>query len=121
MNAPRTVTVRTLDQGDVTIPEPAWCAGHEDKPPQLLSDTGHIGSPHRAEFDGEELAFAALVQDPFVLHSDRSIGALVEMGGLTRSLSPAELDEVAARLVDYAGTLRRLARQLSALKAGEQR
>ncbi|GAA2987555.1 DUF6907 domain-containing protein [Streptomyces fulvorobeus] len=121
MTTLRTVTVHTLDRGDVTIPEPAWCTGHDGKVPQLLCDTGHLGTAHRAEFGGDELAYAALVQDPFVEHSDRSVGALVEMGHLARALTPAELDGLAAVLVDYAGTLRRLARQLSALKAGESR
>lgn len=118
MSADRTVTVQTLDQGDVTIPEPAWCAGHAGETPQVLSDTGHMSVPRVAEFDGDEVAFAAFVQDPFVVHSDRSVGVLVEMGQLDRSLSPAELDRLAAVLVDYAGTLRHLARQLAAIRAG---
>jgi hypothetical protein len=122
MSAPRTVTVPTIDQGDVTIPEPAWCAGHDGDRPQLRSDTGHLGAAHRADFDGDELAFAALAQDPFAVHSDRSVGVLVEMGHLARALTAAELDNLAAVLVDYAGTLRHLARQLSALRTeGEGR
>lgn len=118
MSAARTVTVQTIDQGDVTIAEPAWCAGHDGERPELLSDTGHRGVPCRAEFRGVELAFAALVQDPFVVHSDRSVGVLVEMGYLGSTLTPAELDELAAVLVEYAGTLRHLARQLAAIRAG---
>ncbi|MFE2017575.1 DUF6907 domain-containing protein [Streptomyces sp. NPDC059499] len=122
MSAPRTVTVPTLDQGNITITEPAWCAGHDGDQPQFRSDTGHLGAPHRADFDGDELAFAALAQDPFAEHADRSVGVLVEMGQLARALTPAELDGLAAVLVDYAGTLRRLARQLSALRTeGEGR
>jgi hypothetical protein len=116
MSEQRTVTVPTLDRGDITIPEPAWCAGHGEIP-QLLSDTGHIGTAHRATFHGDELAFAALAQDPFAIHADRSVAVLVEMGHLARSLTPAELDELAAVLVDYAGTLRHLGRQLSVLRA----
>lgn len=119
MTAPRTVTVPTLDRGSVTISEPAWCIGHTEDRPELLSDTGHIGAPHRLDFHGEQLAYAALVQDPFVLDSDRSVGVLVEMGDLAHALTPAELDELAAGLVDYAGTLRRLARQLSVLHTRE--
>ncbi|MGC5007460.1 DUF6907 domain-containing protein [Streptomyces sp. DT203] len=118
MTAPRTVTVQTIDQGDVTIAEPSWCAGHDGDAPQLLSDTGHLGTEHRAVFGGDELAFAALSQDPFAVHSDRSVGVLVEMGHLARALSPAELDAVAAVLAEYAGTLRHLARHLGALRAG---
>ncbi|MFF9687285.1 DUF6907 domain-containing protein [Streptomyces sp. NPDC014623] len=118
MTAERTVTVPTVDQGNVTITEPSWCTGHEGQVPHLLSDTGHIGAPHRAKFDGEELAFAALSQDPFAVKSDRGVGVHVEMGALACSLSPSELDDLAVVLVNYAGTLRHLARQLSALRAG---
>ena len=59
------------------------------------------------------------MQAPFVVHSDRSVGVLVEMGHLARALTPGELDELAAVLVDYAGTLRHLARQLSVLRTEE--
>lgn len=117
----RTVTVQTIDQGDVTIAEPSWCAGHAGDAPQLLSDTGHLGTEHRAEFDGEELAFAALSQDPFAVRADRGVGVLLEMGSLARSLSPDELDTVAAVLVQYAATLRHLSRQLGTLQGGEGR
>lgn len=118
MSAARTVTVQTIDQGDVTITEPSWCAGHDGEAPQLLSDTGHLGTGHRAVFEGDELAFAALSQDPFVVHSDRGAGVLVEMGSMSRALTPGEADALAAALVEYAGTLRHLARQLAAIHAG---
>lgn len=121
MTAQRTVTVPTLDHGDITIPEPAWCIGHTEDPPQLRSDTGHVGPAHPMVFEENELAYAALVQDPFAEHSDRGVGAVVEMGGIGHRLDPAELDALAAVLVDYAGTLRHLARHLSALVAEEER
>lgn len=38
MSAPRTVTITTFDHGEVTVPEPAWCVGHEWQP-----------NPHRAD------------------------------------------------------------------------
>ncbi len=120
MNAGRTVTVPTIDQGDVTMPEPAWCAGHHDGRPEYRSDIGHRGPEHRADFCGYELSRAEFVQYPFGEHSDRSIGVHVEMGHLAHVLTPDELDELAAVLVDYAGKLRHLARQLSVLKAGDE-
>lgn len=119
MTAPRTVTVPTLDCGDVTVPEPAWCVDSHDQEPEALRDTGHRGPQHRAEFYGHEVATAELVQDPFAERSDRNIGVYVAMGYLASTLTPAELDELAALLVDYAGTLRRLARQLSVLRTQE--
>ncbi|MFE2020149.1 DUF6907 domain-containing protein [Streptomyces sp. NPDC059499] len=122
MTGARTVTVQTIDQGAVTIAEPTWCSGHDGDAPQLLCDTGHIGARHTMTYEGLELATAALVQDPFVVHSDRSVSVLVELGHLGHGLTPGELDGLAAVLVDYAGTLRGLARQLSTLPArGEGR
>ncbi|MFD6801119.1 DUF6907 domain-containing protein [Streptomyces cyaneofuscatus] len=118
MNTARTVTVRTSDRGDVTIPEPTWCVDSHDHQPEALCDVGHRGAEHLAEFHGYEVARAELTQHPHAEESDRGIGGYVEMGHLARTLTPGELDELAALLVGYAGTLRRLARQLSALRAG---
>lgn len=121
MTAPRTVTVPTLDHGPVVMPEPAWCAGHADEPTELRCDTGHTGTPHPLMYEGLELAYAVLVQDPFAEVGHRGVGVLVELGPLANRLTPAELDALAGLLVNYASTLRRLARQLSALLAGEAR
>ncbi|MFE9699078.1 DUF6907 domain-containing protein [Streptomyces sp. NPDC006270] len=120
MSADRTVTVQTIDRGPVTIPEPSWCVDSHDHRPEALCDTSHRGPEHLAEFHGYEVARAELAQYPHAEESERGIGGFVEMGQLARTLTPGELDELAALLVDYAGTLRRLARQLSTLKAGEQ-
>ncbi|TYR66173.1 MULTISPECIES: DUF6907 domain-containing protein [Streptomyces] len=119
MSADRTVTVQT-DRGPVTIPEPSWCVDNHDQVAESLADVGHRGVEHLAEFYGYEVARAELAQYPYAEETGRGIGGYVEMGHLARTLTPGELDELAALLVDYAGTLRRLARQLSTLKAGEQ-
>ncbi|SBV00589.1 hypothetical protein YW5DRAFT_01915 [Streptomyces sp. Ncost-T6T-1] len=120
MSADRTVTVHTTDRGAVTVPEPSWCVDSHDQRPEALADLGHRGPEHLAVFYGYEVARAELTQHPHAEESDRGIGGYVEMGHLARTLTPAELDELAALLVDYAGTLRHLARQLGTLKAGEQ-
>lgn len=119
MSADRTVTVHTTDHGPVTMPEPSWCVDSHDQEPEALRDTGHRGAQHRAEYFGYELATAELVQDPFATAADRGTGVYVAMGHLASTLTPTELDELAALLVDYAGTLRRLARQLSVLRTQE--
>jgi hypothetical protein len=36
-----TVTLQTLDQGEVTVPEPAWCLGHDDEDVSYLADLTH--------------------------------------------------------------------------------
>ncbi|MFJ7191449.1 DUF6907 domain-containing protein [Streptomyces bacillaris] len=119
MSAARTVTVHTTDRGAVTIPEPSWCVDSHDHRPEALCDTSHRGPEHLAVFYGYEVARAELAQYPHAEESDRGIGGFVEMGHLARTLTPGELDELAALLVDYAGTLRHLARQLSVLRTQE--
>ncbi|MER5892298.1 hypothetical protein [Streptomyces sp. NPDC001876] len=117
MNAPRTVTVPTLDHGDITIPEPAWCIGHADARPEYRSDIGHTGAQHHLVYEGAELGTAMLVQDPLAEHSDRSVKVLVELGGNGVSLDPVELVALADSLIGYASTLCELALQLAVLRA----
>lgn len=38
-----TVTLDTFDHGDVTVPEPTWCAGHEWQPNPHRADITHNG------------------------------------------------------------------------------
>jgi hypothetical protein len=40
-----TVTLQTLDQGEVTVPEPAWCTGHEGESVVHLADITHDSHP----------------------------------------------------------------------------
>jgi hypothetical protein len=35
------VTLQTLDHGEVTVPEPAWCIGHDDEYVSYLADLTH--------------------------------------------------------------------------------
>lgn len=39
----RTVILQTLDHGEVTVPEPAWCIGHDDDLVGHLADITHNG------------------------------------------------------------------------------
>ncbi|MFJ5728780.1 DUF6907 domain-containing protein [Streptomyces paradoxus] len=43
------VTLQTLDQGDVTVPEPTWCLGHDDEPVEHRADITHNGRPITAD------------------------------------------------------------------------
>ncbi|MER7963586.1 DUF6907 domain-containing protein [Streptomyces ardesiacus] len=38
-----TVTLQTIDQGEVTVPEPAWCVGHDHEQVVHLADLTHTG------------------------------------------------------------------------------
>ncbi len=48
VQAPRyrdgTVTLQTLDRGEVTIDEPAWCTGHDGEDVGYLADVTHNGA-----------------------------------------------------------------------------
>jgi hypothetical protein len=39
----RTVVLQTIDHGEVTVPEPAWCIGHDDDLVEYLADITHDG------------------------------------------------------------------------------
>ncbi|MEU5394537.1 DUF6907 domain-containing protein [Streptomyces tibetensis] len=43
------VTLQTVDQGDVTVPEPAWCLGHDGEPVGHFADITHNGRPITAD------------------------------------------------------------------------
>ncbi|MBL3670181.1 hypothetical protein JL475_30220 [Streptomyces sp. M2CJ-2] len=40
----RVVVLDTLDSGEVTVPEPAWCVGHDDDTVGYLADITHNGA-----------------------------------------------------------------------------
>ncbi|MFF3326086.1 DUF6907 domain-containing protein [Streptomyces sp. NPDC002889] len=116
MTAPRTVTVPTLDHGDIAIPEPAWCTGHVGLRPEARVDISHRGPEHDIGLPAEPLFVAMLSQYP---HSNRpETGLYVETYDLSRTRSPAEVDQLAASLVEAAAQLRALARRLAAIRAG---
>ncbi|MBT2673972.1 hypothetical protein J7E95_24755 [Streptomyces sp. ISL-14] len=118
---PRTVTLPTLDHGDVTLPEPSWCAGHPDPRPQYRTDLTHYGPEHRLTFNGDELFRLMLGQSPHAEETSREVCAYVEQSGYTGSLAPAGLYDLAATLDAHADRLRDLADQLAAVLAGGDR
>ncbi|MDJ0461576.1 hypothetical protein [Streptomyces sp. H27-C3] len=119
MTAPRTVTVPTLDHGPITIPEPAWCLGHEGHQPEYRVDITHTGSEHSFTFNGHPLLVTMLTQAPCATIGTRDTGLHVEQTGYARTLDPTALGQLAAALVEHAATLRAQARALSALLAQE--
>ncbi|MDX2946799.1 hypothetical protein PV383_38370 [Streptomyces caniscabiei] len=125
MNAPRTITLPTLDHGDVTLTCPAWCAGHADhRPDTHRADILHKGPDVALTFHGGEVIAAGLAQSPFASPSTpdlggRTPGASVYPPG--RTLDPVGLYGLAAALDSYADQLRDLADQLAAILAGGDR
>ncbi|WP_432132733.1 DUF6907 domain-containing protein [Streptomyces tendae] len=71
-----TVTLKTLDQGDVTTAEPAWCRGHDDEIVGRLADITHYGAAVTADAvttrDGRTCIMAAqITQAPHGRHPEK--------------------------------------------------
>nr|WP_206327717.1 hypothetical protein [Streptomyces sp. S3(2020)] len=111
----------TVDHGDVTVPEPAWCTGHADHLPGHRADILHKGADLTLAFRSGEILTAGLAQSPYATSSDPetggpTVGVSVYPPG--RTLTPTGLYDLAADLDSYADRLRDLADQLTAILAG---
>ncbi|MFI1937724.1 DUF6907 domain-containing protein [Streptomyces purpureus] len=116
----RTVTLPTLDHGDATMPEPAWCTGHTEHQPCHRVDLAHTGPEHAFAFDGSTLLVAMLTQDPYATDPARQrTGLYVEQTGWAATLDYAGLRQLAAALTVHAMHLRMLADELAAIRARE--
>lgn len=116
----RTVTLVTSDHGDVTIPEPSWCAGHADHVPGHRADILHLGPDVTLSFRGHHIADASLAQVPFAAPGDPEIGSPtpgVSISLIGRALDARGVYELAAALDTYADRLRDLADQLLVIVA----
>jgi hypothetical protein len=115
---PSTITLPTTDHGDVTVPEPSWCAGHPNPRPEHRGDITHFGPEHRLTFNGEPLFVLMLAQAPFSENVSSEVCAYVEQSRYTGSLNPAGLYDLAAALDSAADQMRNFADQLAAILAG---
>lgn len=109
---PKTVTVPLWRGGQLTIPEPAWCAGEHDPHPLHPCDVCHEGIeiPLNVHAEGrtyEVLAFT-VVQSPYSSVDFLPV-ASVDLGGEYASFTQQELYELADGLVEHAGRLREFA------------
>jgi len=114
-----TVTLATVDHGDVTVPEPAWCAGHDDhQPDSYRVDLDHKGPEHHLRHGGEVLWAVLFAQSLYADSEGRAPGLYVEQAGYARTLDPAGVYVLAASMDAHADRLRDLADQLTAILAG---
>ncbi|MET8169311.1 hypothetical protein ABZT34_34520 [Streptomyces sp. NPDC005329] len=122
MTEPRLITLATSDHGDVTLPCPAWCAGHTHHDPETLRvDLVHAGPAVDLVHLGTDLFSAEIVQSPYAeavtpLLGGRTPG--VSVHPLGKTLDPAQMYALAADLDRYADRLRRLADQLATVLDG---
>jgi hypothetical protein len=125
MSAPRTVTLATIDHGDVTITCPDWCTGHDTTTPQYREDIVHEGVerilalPHRG--GNHQLLTLALEQRPF---ADRWPGTApfvsVGFSGDHHPMRRPGLHAAADALEMHAAMLRHFAVELGGLLDGGQ-
>lgn len=117
MTGARTVTVPTLDHGPVTMPEPAWCAGHPAEPVEYRDDVHHAAAEYVVDYDGLAVLAAELVAYPFGAHPvPASVHVDITVPGLT--LDPPGLEGLADVLTAQAAELHRLALRLAVVRAG---
>lgn len=76
MQSPRyregTVTLQTVDHGEVTIPEPDWCTGHDDERVGHLADVTHNGRPVRAGAATEQYGYVEIL-DAHISHAPYAV------------------------------------------------
>jgi len=123
VNEHRTVTLATVDHGDVTLPEPSWCRGHADHHPgSYLCDITHYSAETVLSFQGIELFRVMVTQSPHATHADhQAVTAFVEEQGYTGGLDPVGLYDLAATLEAHADRLREYADRLTAIRDGGAR
>ncbi|MFE1127730.1 DUF6907 domain-containing protein [Streptomyces albidoflavus] len=122
---PASAVVETVDCGPVRLTCPSWCTGHDEPHPPYRVDIAHSASDDVVSVPvagGEEqLLLSVLESRPFV--SDDSLRApfrAVELAGDFHPMQPADLDRLAAAMVEGAVKVRRWARELAALQAREE-
>lgn len=116
----RTVTVQLAHGGSVVVTEPTWCVASHLEPVGDRTEVVHEGpetsltvqtmqGPHR-------LLAVALEQAPLSA-IDRTVKAVVDLGGHFAGFDADGLRALAAGLVVHAGQLRDLAAGLAQLRA----
>ena len=119
MTEPRILIVPTIDRGPVRLVCPAWCVEpHETA--EYAVDLNHSGPDHPVGPADEPLFVALLSQHPCGSGSHKT-GLYVDTAYEPRTMTPAEVDQLAAGLVEAAGQLRHLARHLATVLAAEGR
>jgi hypothetical protein len=122
VQAPRygngTVTLTTLDHGEITIPEPDWCTGHDGEQIVQRVDVTHVGRTVAAELelDGGTVEFlpARISWGPFAELQPEPY-PLADVDDFP-GMDPAQLRELAAEVALHAGRLYRLSNQLDRLR-----
>lgn len=113
-----TVTLQTLDHGEVTVDEPRWCVGHGGEQIVQRVDITHVGRTVAAEVetDGGTIEFlpARIAWGPFAEARPEPYPS-ADVDDFP-AMDPAQLREFAAELALHAGRLYRLSNELDRLR-----
>lgn len=113
-----TVTLQTLDHGRITIPEPAWCVGHDGEQIVQRVDITHVGTTTAGEYEGGEFLPARISWGPFaeLRPEPYPLADVDEFPGM----DPDELRQLAAEVGTHAGRLYAKANELDRIRRGMQ-
>ncbi|AWT42828.1 MULTISPECIES: DUF6907 domain-containing protein [Streptomyces] len=114
---PGTVTLQTLDCGQITIPEPSWCLGHGGELVGYRADVTHSGRPVAAEAGSVEFLVARMSWAPLAERQPEPL-PVVDVEGFP-SMDSAQLRELAAEAALHAGRLYRLSNELDRARRAE--
>ncbi|MYU22712.1 hypothetical protein [Streptomyces sp. SID8352] len=120
-----TVTLRTIDHGQVTVPEPAWCTGHDNDPVNALADLTHNGaattaSAVTARYGQVDIMDARITQTPHGRTLPEPRPLLVVHVDVDATVAPEDARHLAQALRVAAVRLDRLIADLAHLR-GEHR
>ncbi|MFG3586599.1 DUF6907 domain-containing protein [Streptomyces sp. NPDC047990] len=119
-----TVTLQTLDHGEIVVPEPAWCTGHDNEIVGHLADITHRGRPVKAGAATEaagyvEILDAAISHAPFLIEQPEPHPVLSIQLSLDTRASTADVRAIAYALRVASLRLDRLDREVRHLRGEE--
>ena len=111
-----TVTLQTVDHGEIVVDEPVWCVGHDDEPVGHRADVTHKGPWISAEFEGVEFLPACISWAPFSEAHPEPFPVL-DVGEFP-AMEPAQLRRLAAVVGLYSGELYTKANEADRIRRG---
>ncbi|HEY9414231.1 MAG TPA: hypothetical protein VIQ30_05695 [Pseudonocardia sp.] len=120
-----TVTLATVDRGEVTVDEPAWCTGHDDETVGHFADITHNGPDIvapivTAKYGPSQIMTARISHAPHAEAQPEPFPLLAfELDG-HGDLDPADGHELARALRLAAARVDRLAVNLNRIRRGQQ-
>lgn len=121
-----TVTLQTTDHGEITIPEPEWCDGHEDKIIGPIAEISHDGAEIAASIEHEQtgrvkLLCVGLTHAPYLTVQPEPHPLAYVEGIDAASFDADGLRRIIAAVRAFLTEAEDVAARLDALAEGDQR